>query len=307
MNVDNIFFRKAEHKDRDQIAGVLLDFYNMENAKEALRTFETEANKDFHYLVAIENEKIIGLVTWIMHGLPKHGLFELDRICLLSGSRGKGVGKIPFSFTWTVTSTRTLSIDKQPESKDITTLIAATVGATPVDIPGEDIYPTARDAFTGDDINGAITSGSVVRMDAPDLSAVIAVGDRITTPVTTDGVDTDSGGDDGIVVMDSDVATIMSVGDRVTIGDGSDTALFLDANIVTVGEFVGGEDKQFNMSQPVAIIGGTEMVEDTADEKNDSVSVNKAHLELMVAKADWGGEDMTASNSAISAATSYLA
>ena len=93
MNVDNIFFRKAEHKDRDQIAGVLLDFYNMENAKEALRTFETEANKDFHYIVAMENEKIIGLVTWIMHGLPKHGLFELDRICLLSRSRGKGVGK----------------------------------------------------------------------------------------------------------------------------------------------------------------------------------------------------------------------
>ena len=93
MNVDNIIFRKAEHKDRDQIAGVLLDFYNMENAKEALRTFETEANKDFHYIVAMENEKIIGLVTWIMHGLPKHGLFELDRICLLSGSRGKGVGK----------------------------------------------------------------------------------------------------------------------------------------------------------------------------------------------------------------------
>ena len=27
-----------------------------------------------------------------MHGLPKHGLFELDRICILSTSRGKGVG-----------------------------------------------------------------------------------------------------------------------------------------------------------------------------------------------------------------------
>ena len=27
-----------------------------------------------------------------MHGLPKHGLFELDRICILSQSRGKGVG-----------------------------------------------------------------------------------------------------------------------------------------------------------------------------------------------------------------------
>ena len=28
-----------------------------------------------------------------MHGLPKHGLFELDRICILSKARGKGIGK----------------------------------------------------------------------------------------------------------------------------------------------------------------------------------------------------------------------
>ena len=49
------------------------------------------------------------------------------------------------------------------------------------------------------------------------------------------------------------------------------------------------------------------MADDTADEKNGTVLRNKKHLELMVAKADWGGEDMTASNSAISAAASYLA
>jgi hypothetical protein len=55
------------------------------------------------------------------------------------------------------------------------------------------------------------------------------------------------------------------------------------------------------------IIGGTEMGTDTTDEKNDCVSRNKEHLELMVAKADWGAEDMTASNSAITAAASYLA
>ena len=55
------------------------------------------------------------------------------------------------------------------------------------------------------------------------------------------------------------------------------------------------------------IIGGTEMGTDTTDEKNDCVSRNKEHLELMVAKADWGDEDMTASNSAITAAASYLA
>ena len=55
------------------------------------------------------------------------------------------------------------------------------------------------------------------------------------------------------------------------------------------------------------IIGGTRMVDDTTDEKNACVSRNKEHLEIMVAKADWGAEDMTASNSAIADATSYLA
>ena len=28
--------------------------------------------------------------TWL---IPKHGLFELDRICILGNSRGKGIGK----------------------------------------------------------------------------------------------------------------------------------------------------------------------------------------------------------------------
>ena len=55
------------------------------------------------------------------------------------------------------------------------------------------------------------------------------------------------------------------------------------------------------------IIGGTEMADDTADEKNGTVLRNKKHLELMVVKDDWGDEDMTASNSAITAAASYLA
>ena len=42
--------------------------------------------------MAVEEDKIIGLITWLMHGLPKHGLFELDRICILSQARGKGIG-----------------------------------------------------------------------------------------------------------------------------------------------------------------------------------------------------------------------
>ena len=92
MNSDNIILKEASSEDKVQIANVLLDFYNMDDRDEAINAFLSEIEKDFHYIVAIENGKIIGLVTWLMHGLPKHGLFELDRICILSTSRGKGVG-----------------------------------------------------------------------------------------------------------------------------------------------------------------------------------------------------------------------
>ena len=89
----DIILRTAKNADANEIAAVLLDFYNIDDTSEAIHAFETELEKDYHYIVALENEKIIGLVTWLIHGLPKHGLFELDRICLLLESRGKGVGK----------------------------------------------------------------------------------------------------------------------------------------------------------------------------------------------------------------------
>ena len=92
MNENKIIFKKATVDEKNDIANVLLDFYNMKDLNEAINAFLSELDKDFHYIVAIEQDKIIGLVTWVMHGLPKHGLFELDRICILSESRGKGVG-----------------------------------------------------------------------------------------------------------------------------------------------------------------------------------------------------------------------
>jgi len=55
------------------------------------------------------------------------------------------------------------------------------------------------------------------------------------------------------------------------------------------------------------IIDGTKMADESTEDKEDAVRRNKEHLELMVAKDDWGSEDMTSANSAITAATSYLA
>lgn len=55
------------------------------------------------------------------------------------------------------------------------------------------------------------------------------------------------------------------------------------------------------------VIAGNVMAEDDAADRQDCVDRNVAHLELMKAKDDWGSEDMTATDSAISAGNGYTA
>lgn len=56
-----------------------------------------------------------------------------------------------------------------------------------------------------------------------------------------------------------------------------------------------------------AIIAGTAMADDTAEDKQDCVDRNVEHLQIMVAKDYWTDEDMTAVNSAITAGQGYTA
>ena len=56
-----------------------------------------------------------------------------------------------------------------------------------------------------------------------------------------------------------------------------------------------------------AIIAGDSMADDEAADRQGCVDRNKEHLQIMVAKDDWGSEDMSAANAAISAAESYTA
>ena len=55
------------------------------------------------------------------------------------------------------------------------------------------------------------------------------------------------------------------------------------------------------------VIAGNAMADDDAADRQDCVDRNVAHLELMVAKDDWGSEDFTASDAAISAGNGYTA
>jgi ribosomal protein S18 acetylase RimI-like enzyme len=85
--------RKAEAKDAKGIANVLMLNYNIGDIDEGTKVFESETAKFHRYIVALENEEVIGIVTLIIHGLPKHGLCELDRIAVLEEFRGKGAAK----------------------------------------------------------------------------------------------------------------------------------------------------------------------------------------------------------------------
>jgi len=56
-----------------------------------------------------------------------------------------------------------------------------------------------------------------------------------------------------------------------------------------------------------AVIAGTQMADESADEKNACVSRNVEHLELMLTRDYWTSEDMTAVNTAIVAGKAYNA
>ena len=93
----NVKIRKANLKDAKGIANVLVQSYNIKDIKEGLQVFKNETKKFYHYIVAEENGKVIGIVTWLMHGLPKHQLCELDRIAVLPEYKGKGISRQLFN------------------------------------------------------------------------------------------------------------------------------------------------------------------------------------------------------------------
>ena len=56
-----------------------------------------------------------------------------------------------------------------------------------------------------------------------------------------------------------------------------------------------------------AIIAGESMADESAEDRQACVDRNVQHLEIMVAKDDWGSESMTATNAAIAAGKGYTA
>ena len=84
---------RSKPSDAKGIANVLVNSYNVKDLKEGMAVFKSESAKQQIYIVAEDKGKIIGIATWIMHGLQKHQLAELDRIAVLPEYRGHGIAK----------------------------------------------------------------------------------------------------------------------------------------------------------------------------------------------------------------------
>ena len=77
-------YRRAKKRDAKKIAKLLSTCFNIVSLKEGKEAFLRESQKDI-FIVAENKGKFHGLISWDMHGLPKHQLAKIERICVLAG------------------------------------------------------------------------------------------------------------------------------------------------------------------------------------------------------------------------------
>ena len=144
-----------------------------------------------------------------------NGTIELGSLSTkdITLSRGKSLGKTPFEISCSViTATKSYRIIKQPASNDILAFIQPVVGSTPIDLPGENIYPTINNTDT---VNGGIVSGRKVVMDT-NVVDKMKVGDRITGNAALNAATVT------VVALnpDEDNAKEFSMSDDIALADG---------------------------------------------------------------------------------------
>ena len=171
-------------------------------------------------------------------------------------SRGKSTGKVPFEIKGVTTDlTKSYQIKRQPTQKDIWAFLSPTLGS-PIQLPGENIYPAVSNTDTVDGDFTAGTSQKIV-MDT-NVANKMAVGDKITI-ATADATDTTDGsvGSGDKVVMDNNVVTKMAVGDRITVvGQDSDLgAQLINNGLLTVRALNpdGDNAKEFQASADIVV------------------------------------------------------
>jgi len=170
-----------------------------------------------------------------------------------------GVGltqQIEFETTVTVANDKALQIIKQPTHLDMLAFVSPVIGAAPINIPGENIYPAISDTDT---VNGIIAGGgSVIKVVMDNNVATnLVVGDKITAATSTSTVN--GAVSSGVNVnMDHTVTTIMAVGDQVTAPTFESP---INSKLVTVAALsVGGDTGVFALSEAIALSDGMALI-----------------------------------------------
>ena len=97
----------------------------------------------------------------------------------ISINRGKSKAKTAFSFTYTAATTAAYRILKQPVEGDVLAFVSPVIGSAPVTLPGEDIWPAGIDVRSTDAIDGSVESATKLVMTT-NVATIMKVGDRVT-------------------------------------------------------------------------------------------------------------------------------
>jgi hypothetical protein len=109
---------------------------------------------------------------------PNGTISGVNTNAVISTSRGKSKAKTPFSYVFTagLASGYAVRVLKQPSSSDVLAFIEPVVGAAPVTLPGENIYPTVT--ATGK-TNAVMSSTVTVTMLATIEDLGLKIGDKV--------------------------------------------------------------------------------------------------------------------------------
>ena len=120
-----------------------------------------------------------------------------------------------FSITGTISTSGALTVDRQPLISDLFAYKEITLGANPVDIEGENIYPSISDTDT---VDGGVLSGIKVVMDN-NVADKMKVGDRITGNTALDAtvVTVAALNPDGDNVKEFSMSEAIAVADGITL------------------------------------------------------------------------------------------
>ena len=165
----------------------------------------------------------------------------------ITTTRNANKSSTAFSISCSVsTATKSYTISTQPTSNTAISFASLTVGSAPEPLPGEDIYPEVINTDTIDgNFAGGVSNVKIV-MDT-NVADKMVVGDKITAPIINDTI---NGASDSVkVIVDNGK---MQIGDQVGGNE------FLEKNFVTVTELNPDGDNafEFNMSQAVAFADG---------------------------------------------------